>query len=85
MKYKLFILKKAQKELLKILGKDFEQIKKAIYNLADNPRPYISKKLIGREGWRIRIGKFRVIYEIDDKHKTVTILHIAHRKDIYKI
>ncbi len=84
MSYRIFILKKAQKELAKITGKDFDRIKEIILKLADNPRPQGCRKLIGREGWRIRSGNYRIIYEIDDKEKAVVILHIGHRKNIYK-
>ena len=84
MSYQIFILRRAQKELAKIVGKDYEQIKEVIFALANNPRPSGCRKLIGRDGWRIRVGKYRIVYEIDDKEKTITILHIGHRKDIYK-
>jgi mRNA interferase RelE/StbE len=42
------------------------------------------KNLTGRDGWRIRAGDYRVIYEIDDAGQTVTVLHVGHRRDIYK-
>jgi mRNA interferase RelE/StbE len=41
-------------------------------------------KLTGREGWRIRVGKYRVIYEIDDKERTITVLHVGLRRDVYR-
>jgi len=81
--YSLFILKRAQKELSKVEGKDYEKIKKAIIELAYNPRPNGCKKLTGREGWRIRVGNYRVIYEIDEIKRKITIFHIGHRKDVY--
>jgi len=84
MSYRIFILKRAQKELAKVIGKDFDRIKRAIFELANNPRPPGCRKLTGRDGWRIRVGKYRVIYEIDEKEEVVIILHIGHRKDIYK-
>ena len=84
MSYRLFILKRAQKELAKVIGKDFDRIKEIIFELANNPRPPECKKLTGRDGWRIRVGKYRIIYEIDDKEKVITILLIGHRKDIYR-
>ena len=43
-----------------------------------------STKLAAREGWRIRVGDFRVIYEIDDRQQVVAILHIGHRRDVYR-
>jgi mRNA interferase RelE/StbE len=58
-------------------------VRDAIASLAENPRPSGCKKLVGREGWRIRIGNYRVIFEIDDVKREVTVMHIGHRRDIY--
>ena len=84
MRYSLFILRRAQKELSTLSEKDYGRVKKAILSLGDTPRPSGCSKLVGREGWRIRIGNYRVIYEIDDATKTVDILHIGHRRDVYR-
>ena len=84
MKYSLFILRCAQKELSEVPLDLYKRIKKAIFNLAKEPRPAGCRKLTGREGWRIRVGDFRIIYEIDDKTKSLTIVHIGHRKDVYR-
>jgi mRNA interferase RelE/StbE len=84
MNYRIFILRRAQKELSKVPDEDYHRIKEFILKLSDNPRPKGCSKLIGREGWRIRVGNYRVIYEIDDQRKTLTVLHIGHRKDIYR-
>jgi len=57
----------------------------AIIALSHNPRPVGVKKLVGgRSDWRIRIGEYRIVYEIDDTSKTVTILGVAHRRDAYR-
>ena len=84
MSYQILILRRAQKELAKLFGRDFERVKQSILKLSDHPRPSGCRKLTGRDGWRIRVGKYRVIYEIDEKEEVVIILHIGHRKDIYK-
>ncbi|WP_331448777.1 MULTISPECIES: type II toxin-antitoxin system RelE family toxin [Microcystis] len=52
--------------------------------LAENPRPSGCLKLTVREGWRVRIGVYRIIYGIDDSEKKVIVLDIGHRKDIYR-
>ncbi len=52
--------------------------------LAENPRPFGCKKLTGRNAWRIRIGRYRAIYEINDKDKSVLVVTLGHRKDIYR-
>jgi mRNA interferase RelE/StbE len=56
----------------------------SIRALAENPRPAGCRKLAGREGWRIRAGNYRVVYQIEGDRKAVTILHVGHRRDVYR-
>ena len=49
-----------------------------------NPRPIGVKKLVGRDGFRIRVGNYRIIYEIQDHICYILVLEIGHRKDIYR-
>ena len=83
MEYDVFILRRAQKELADLPKTNYFRIRDSIASLGSNPRPTGCKKLTGREGWRIRSGDYRIIYEIDDQKRRVTILSIGHRKDIY--
>lgn len=83
MSYKIAILRRAQKALASLPRADFERMRDAIRALADEPRPPSCKKLVGREGWRIRSGNYRAIYEIDDTNETIVVLNIGDRKDIY--
>ena len=64
-----FIIRRAQKDLYLLQQEPYKRIKMAIWGLGEDPRPNGCKKLIGREGWRIRVGDYRVIYErfISDK------------------
>ena len=84
MSYSLFILRRAQKELASLPAESYQRVKQAIQELSEDARPTGSRKLTGREGWRIRVGDYRVIYEIDDGSSSVTILHIGHRRDVYR-
>ncbi len=84
MTYSVEILRSAQKQLSKIDRQDQPRIITAIKSLADNPRPPGCKKLSGRSAWRLRIGSYRVIYEIDDNHLRVLVVATGHRKEIYK-
>jgi len=84
MSYSLSVLRRAQKELAQIPAGDYERLVEAIRSLGDNPRPSGCRKLTGREGWRIRSGNFRVIYEIDDGQRLVTVLHVGNRRDVYR-
>ncbi|MBM4285912.1 MAG: type II toxin-antitoxin system RelE/ParE family toxin [Deltaproteobacteria bacterium] len=84
MRYAVSILRTAQKELALLPVRDFELIKETIRSLALDPRPPACQKLSVREGWRLRVGKYRIIYEIDDREQTVVILNIGHRRDVYR-
>ena len=79
----LFILRRAQKELAELSLAEYERVKEAIYKLGQDARPRGCRKLSGREGWRIRVGHYRVVYEIDDERQIVTVLHVGHRRDVY--
>jgi mRNA interferase RelE/StbE len=56
-----------------------------IIGLSRNPRPTGVRKLVGSDGdWRVRIGEYRIIYEIDDSARAVTIMRVTHRRDSYR-
>lgn len=78
------ILRSAQRQLAKIDRQDRHRIITAIRGLASDPRPAGSKKLSGRLAWRIRVGVYRVIYEIADDRLLVLVVAIGHRKEVYR-
>ena len=82
--YQVVIEKQAQKQLAKIPPPYYHNIIDAMQDLAANPRPHGYKKLKGRQGLRIRIADYRVIYTIQEQILTVLIIAIAHRKDVYE-
>ncbi len=84
MTYSVLILRRAQKELADLPGDIYPRVRDALRSLAQNPRPPGYLKLAGREGFRIRIGDYRAIYEIDEERRVVTILHIGHRRNVYE-
>ncbi len=84
MTYAVSILRRAQKELEDLPQDVYTRVRNAIRELSVNPRPHGCTKLAGRDGWRIRAGNYRIIYEIDDKSLTVTVLHLGHRRDVYR-
>jgi len=81
--YKLFIEKAVYKQLKNIPERDYQKVMASIAALANNPRPPGCKKLKGRPGYRVREGNYRVIYEINDKILTVTVIEAGNRKEIY--
>jgi mRNA interferase RelE/StbE len=83
--YKVFISKTAEKALCSIPSNDCLRLIKATKSLASNPYPTGCRKLTGMENvFRIRVGPYRIIYEIIQKTISVTILKIGHRKDVYR-
>lgn len=84
MTYIISILRRAQRELAQLPIEAYERVRDAIRALAQDPRPPGCLKLTGREGWRIRVGDYRVVYEIDDDQKAITVLHVRHRRDVYR-
>lgn len=84
MSYTVFVERFAQKQIMKLDKKAVLLIKTAITGLAENPRPQGYIKLKGEEAYRIRVGNYRIIYEIDDGKITVTVVAVGHRKDIYR-
>jgi len=82
--YEISILPAARKQLDRLPGSDRSRLDEAIASLAENPRPPGCVKLHGEEAWRIRVGVYRVIYEIHDDVLLITIIRVAHRKDSYR-
>jgi mRNA interferase RelE/StbE len=83
MPYLIQIRKSAQKQLDKLSDDIADELLDAIESLAANPRPSGCKKLKGREGYRIRKGDYRIIYNIIDNVLTVDIIAVGHRREIY--
>ena len=84
MTYKVEILRSAQKQLAKVDRQDRPRVVSAVRGLASNPRPRGSKKLSGRSAWRIRVGVYRVIYEIFDDRLLILVVTIGHRREVYR-
>ncbi len=83
-RYAVFINRRSQKNLAAAPIDAYERIKKALVALGEDPRPHGSKKLKGRDGFRIGVGNYRAVYEVDDANRTVTVLDIGDRKEIYR-
>ena len=84
-KYRIAIERKAEKEAENIPSSQRYKIDEAILSLSEEPRPRKCKKLTHKEGYRIRVGDYRVLYTIDDKNKIVTVYRIKIKgKGTYK-
>ena len=85
MTYRLTITPRAQKALEGLPARDQRRLDQRILALTDDPRPRGSVKLEHETPlWRIRSGEYRAIYSIDDVDHVVTIVHIAHCRDVYR-
>jgi mRNA interferase RelE/StbE len=80
----IFLSTKADKQLCKLPRGMYELILNKIESLKELSFPIGVKKLVGRECWRLRVGDYRILYNIDNKNKEITILSVAHRKEAYR-
>jgi len=84
--YKLVFEKHVFKDLDKVPEKDLKKIQDVFESLKHHPRPSVSRKLTGKpDRYRIRKGDYRIVYVIEDKARTVKIMLVRHRKDVYRI
>jgi len=82
--YSVVIKRTAAKELEDVPRTDRLRLIERIQSLAPEPRPAGAEKLAGNDKYRIRQGTYRVVYEIDDKVVVVTIVKVAHRREVYR-
>ena len=84
-KYNIEVVRSAEKSLCKLPKADLVRVVAAIKALADNPFPHGCKKLSGEENsYRIRVGSYRVVYEVYHNLVLIKILKIGNRKDVYR-
>ncbi len=84
MTYEILLKSRARKEFLALPPDIAEKINQAFRTLEANPRSHQSIKLSGGEGYRFRVGDYRILYEIDDQGKTVVVYRIKHRREAYR-
>ena len=82
--YKIIVEGRAEKELRKLPAAIRRRIVDAIDSLAHDPRPASSRKMVGSSGFRMRVGDYRVIYEIKDEIVSIFVIKIGHRREIYR-
>jgi mRNA interferase RelE/StbE len=82
--YELVVRGRVRKSIDRLPGNAYRRVSEAIEGLREEPRPPGCRKLSDREGWRLRVGDYRVIYEKDDEQRTVTVLQVGHRRDVYR-
>jgi mRNA interferase RelE/StbE len=84
MRYRVILPRSVQKELDRLPGDVGKRVMARLRALESNPRPADVKKLKGRPAWRVRVGDYRIIYEIHDRELVVIVITIGHRREVYR-
>jgi mRNA interferase RelE/StbE len=83
--YKVILKPSVEKDLRKLSKAVLQKIFSAIENLADEPFPSKTIKLEGADKtYRIRIGDYRIVYEVETTGKLITVLYVRHRREVYR-
>ncbi|MBI4283797.1 MAG: type II toxin-antitoxin system RelE/ParE family toxin [Chloroflexi bacterium] len=81
--YKVHFRESVEKDFRAIPKQDLRRILRRIEPLAADPRPPGCEKLTGQERYRVRQGRYRIVYSVQDKESTVWIVKVGHRKNVY--
>ncbi len=83
--YKLYLERAAERDLKRLSTENFHRLITEIKMLAKEPRPPGARKITGsKDDWRLRVGDWRVVYEIDNKQKVVRIMWVRLRREVYR-
>ncbi len=82
--YKVYFKASVEKDFSVIPKKDLQKILRKIETLSKDPRPYGHEKLTGQERYRIRQGRDRIVYSIQDQELTIWVVKVGHRKEMYR-
>jgi len=82
--YRLEVSHTAHRQIRRLPAQTQERVNREIARLAENPRPPGAKKLTARDGYRIRVGDYRILYQVDDGVKMVIIYRVMSRGDVYR-
>jgi mRNA interferase RelE/StbE len=84
MKFQVILPRSVQKQLDRLANDVARRILVRLRELEDNPRPAGVKKLKGRTAWRVRVGDYRIIYEIHDRELQIIVITVGHRREVYR-
>jgi mRNA interferase RelE/StbE len=83
--YRVFLERAAEKDLNRLSSEIHDRVIAAIRGLASEPRPPGCRKLAGsKHDWRIRVGDYRVVYEVADEIRIVRVNRVRHRREVYR-
>ena len=86
MAYTIHLERRAEREFRRLPREAIRRIDAMLRQLASNPRPDGVVKLLGRtaSGWRVRVGEYRILYQIDDSRNRVDVYRVKHRREAYR-
>ena len=84
MSYAVSLLPSAERDCGGLAKEAYRRCRQAILRLESNPRPPGCQKLVGEDGYRIRVGDYRILYRIEDPSKRVFIYRVKHRRKVYR-
>lgn len=83
--YEILLEASSEKDLKKLPDIDFKKVVIHLNALAYDPKPRGCRKITGsKRDWRIRVGDYRIIYELDEKEKTIRVMRVKHRREAYR-
>jgi mRNA interferase RelE/StbE len=82
--YRVFFKKSVEKDFETIPQEELKRILRRIDLLREDPRPPGCEKLTGQERYRVRQGRYRILYSIQDEQLSIWVVRVGHRKDVYR-
>ena len=83
-KYTVLLERNAERALYALPKSDVRLVIESLDALESDPRPPGAKKLLKQEGYRIRKGKYRILFTVDDSARLVRTYRMGHRRDVYR-
>ena len=83
--YRVELNRRGLRDLERLDSQTGPSVLRAIESLASEPRPAQSRKLVGSyDSYRLRVGNYRILYEVDDSNSVVIVFAVGHRRDVYR-
>ena len=82
--YRVDLSGRAEKDLDRLPPRGAARVIAALRRLAEDPRPAGASKLVAVEGYRLRVGEYRIVYDVDDTAQVATVYRVRHRREVYR-
>ena len=82
--YRIDLSRRAEKDLERLPPRGAARTIAVLRGLAKEPRPPGASKLVAVEGYRVRVGEYRIVYDVDDAAEVVTVYRVRHRREVYR-